>query len=91
MAKDLIAVDPDTGVRDNCGTILDRRVIGGVPVWLTHDDDAYWIVWQDDRLRKMGYTKARLAIAMRTFAELTDHEIDHLRQQADALRRRKGD
>lgn len=79
--KDLVLFDPQTGERENCGTIAARRTIGRVPLWLTYDEvkRMWWIVWQDDRLRKAGYAKSRRKVCWETFRDMTETDLANLR------------
>ena len=79
--KDLIVVDPVTGERENCGVITKRRTIGDIPMWLTYDEVSrmWWIVWQDDRLRKADYIEARREVCWETFFEMTETDLAKLR------------
>ncbi len=79
--KDLIVIDPATGARENCGTIAKRRTIGDVPTWLTYDEAncMWWIVWKDDRLRKIGYIEGRRKDCWETFLAMTAIDLAKLR------------
>ncbi len=75
--KDLVAVDPATGVQVNCGTITKKRLVGDIPVWLTFDEGQrmWWIVWKEDRLRKIGYVEARREVCWETFFKMTTRDL----------------
>jgi hypothetical protein len=81
LSKDLVIVDPETGVQDSCGTIVKRRFLGSTPVWLTYDDSQamWWIVWKDARVRKIGYRDARRLTCWDSFAKLAVKDLAALR------------
>jgi len=81
--KELVAVDPETGRRDHCGAIAKRRDVGDVTVWLTYDEsNRFWsIVWQDDRLRKMGFVEARREVCWELFEHIDEATIAEMRDQ----------
>ena len=45
----------------NCGVVAEKRQVAETIIWLTYSksDRLWWIVWQDDRLRKLGYSESR--------------------------------
>jgi hypothetical protein len=79
--KDLVLVDPKTGETTNCGVITKKRVIGEILVYLTYDEPSrmWWIVWKDDRLRKLGFIEARREVCWETFFEMTETDLATLR------------
>ena len=85
--KDLVAVDPQTGQSDRCGVIAKKRVIGKTTVWLTYDEPNrfWWIVWQDDRLRKVGFVEARREVCWELFKNLDEDALDELRERRSSL------
>lgn len=85
--KELVAVDPETGKRDHCGVITKRRDVGDVTVWLTYDQQSqlWWIVWQDDRLRKMGFVEARREVCWELFDSLDEDTLAELREKRSTL------
>jgi len=85
--KDLVAVDPQTVQSDHCGVIAKKRAIGKTTVWLTYDEPNrfWWIVWQDDRLRKVGFVEARREVCWELFENLDEEALDDLRQRRSSL------
>ena len=85
--KDLVAIDPQTGRSDHCGAIAKKRTIGKLTVWLTYDATNYlwWIVWQDDRLRKVGFIEARREVCWELFDNLDEDAIAELRDRRSSL------
>lgn len=79
--KDLVIVNPDTGVRDNCGTIIEKRTIGDVTIHLTYDEPNrfWWICWNDGKSRKLGFIEARREVAWETFFALNEAGLAKLR------------
>ena len=79
----LLMVDPKTDEQEDCGAIIEKRVVAETTVWLTYSkpDCLWWIVWQDDRLRKLGYGEPRRKDCWRTFFELTEAEMQALSEQ----------
>lgn len=80
--KDLIRVDPKTGERENLGLIEDRRSIGTVRLWLTHDVERrmWWIAWRDEGgVGKCGYVETRRDDCWDAFYGMTEIEIALLR------------
>lgn len=79
--KDLITIDPDTGVSENFGVITKKRKVGDADVWLTYDElhSMWWIVVQDDHLRKIGYIEARREVCWETFLEMKEDDLAKLR------------
>ena len=79
--KDLVLLDPTTGAQESCGVIAEKRTIGDTTVWLTYDEPnhTWWIVWKDDRLRKLGYTLARREVCWEAFFEMTEADLAKLR------------
>ena len=76
-------LDPATGQRDHCGVIAKKRKIGNVTVWLTYDEPNrfWWIVWKDDRLRKVGFHEARRQTCWELFTELDENSLAQVRDQ----------
>lgn len=85
--KDLVAVDPLTGQRDNCGVITKKRAVGKITVWLTYDASSrfWWIVWKDERLRKVGFVEARREVCWELFENLSEDAITDLRERRSTL------
>jgi hypothetical protein len=85
--KDLVAVDPLTGQRDDCGVIASKRMVGKITLWLTYDaaNRFWWIVWKDDRLRKVGFVEARREVCWELFEGLTEDTITELREHRSSL------
>lgn len=85
--KDLVAVDPQTGQSDRCGVIAKKRTIGKTTVWLTYDktNRFWWIVWQDNRLRKMGFVEARREVCWELFESLDEAALTDLREHRSTL------
>jgi hypothetical protein len=85
--KDLVAVDPQTGQRDHCGVIAKKTTIGKITVWLTYDEPnrLWWIVWQDDRLRKVGFIEARREVCWELFENLDEDILAELRDRRSSL------
>jgi hypothetical protein len=79
--KDLVAIDPETGERHACGAIAKKRMIGDTTVWLTYDEPGrmWWIVMQDDVLRKIGFIEARREACWETFFGMTETDVAKLR------------
>jgi hypothetical protein len=73
----LLMVNPETGEQENCGVIIEKRLVAENAVWLTYSkaDHLWWIVWQDDHLRKWGYNEERRKVCWRTFFELTEFQM----------------
>jgi hypothetical protein len=80
--KDLVAVDPETGQSEHCGVIAKKRTIGKITVWLTYDQPNrfWWIVWKDERLRKIGFVEARREVCWELFESLGEDAIEELRR-----------
>lgn len=78
--KDLVIVDPETGERDACGTVAQKRMIGDIMVWCTYEAPKrmWWIVWQDTRLHKLGFSEARREACWETFFALTEADLAKL-------------
>ena len=85
--KDLVAIDPQTGRSGRCGAIAKKRMIGTITVWLTYDatNCLWWIVWQDDRLRKVGFIEARREVCWELFESLDEDAIAELRERRSSL------
>ena len=85
--KDLVAIDPKTGQSDHCGVIAKKRAINKTTVWLTYDESnrLWWIVWQDDRLRKFGFVEARREVCWELFESLDEKALDALRERRSSL------
>ena len=85
--KDLVAVDPQTGQSDHCGVVASKRTVGKITVWLTYDEASrlWWIVWKDDRLRKVGFVEARREVCWELFENLDEAAITALRERRSSL------
>ena len=85
--KDLVTVDPQTGQSDHCGIIAKKRLIGKITVWLTYDEPNrfWWIVWKDERLRKVGFVEARREVCWELFEGLDEGAIADLRDRRSSL------
>jgi hypothetical protein len=85
---DLVAIDPETGERHACGTIAKKRTIGDTIVWLTYDGPGrmWWIVMQDETLRKIGFIEARREACWETFLGMTEADVAKLRSSVVKLR-----
>lgn len=79
--KDLVVVDPKTGGRENCGVVAKKRTIGDILVYLTYDEPNrfWWIVWKDDRLRKIGFAESRREDCWKAFFGMTEDDLAKLR------------
>jgi hypothetical protein len=81
--KDLIAIDPDTGVSENFGIVTKKRRVGNADLWLTYDElhRMWWIVIQvqNDRLRKVGFIEARREVCWETFLEMGESDVAKLK------------
>jgi hypothetical protein len=80
----LFFIDPDTGEQANHGVIIKKRTVADATVWLTYSkaDRLWWIIWQDDLLRKLGYDESRRKDCWRTFFELTEVQMRTLCNEA---------
>lgn len=79
--KDLVVVDPKTGRRENCGVIAKKRTIGDTLLYLTYDEPNrfWWIVWKEDRLRKIGFVEDRREDCWKAFLGMTEVDLAKLR------------
>lgn len=78
--KDLVLINPETGVQENCGTIIEKRMVGDKTLWLTCDyDDVWWIIIDDLQLIKLGYLNARREECWRLFFALDETAIASLK------------
>lgn len=80
----LFFIDPETGEQENHGVIIKKQMVADTTVWLTYSkaDRLWWIVWQDDRLRKLGYGESRRKDCWKTFFELTEAQMHALGNEA---------
>ena len=85
--KDLVAVDPETGQSEHCGVITKTRTIGKITVWLTYDapNHFWWIVWQADRLRKIGFIEARREVCWELFEHINETTLAELHEHRSSL------
>ena len=80
--RSLRLVDPETGFQEDRGVIIHKRLVDDLTVWLTYSkvNRLWWIIWQDDRLRMLGFRDTRRKDCWRTYFELDKAEMLLLRQ-----------